>query len=160
MERLRGLSSPEREAAGLSDVGALADALAPVRYVHVPSAPFDRFMKTLSALDLSVGLCPLLDTHFNRCRSSIKFYQYAAVGTVALCSAAGPYESECAPVCENGVEAWTESILELVSDLQRLQSVQRSQADQLRRSGRFASVRETYQRLLLGDGVCSKERLG
>lgn len=40
---------------------------------------------------LHIGLCPLLDTGFNRCRSDVKFLEYAAQGVVAVCADAPPY---------------------------------------------------------------------
>lgn len=42
---------------------------------------------------LHVGLAPLSDTEFNRCRSDVKFLEYAAHGVVPLVSDAAPYHA-------------------------------------------------------------------
>lgn len=41
---------------------------------------------------IDIGLAPLLDTGYNRCRSDIKFVEYASRGVVSVLSATSPYE--------------------------------------------------------------------
>lgn len=47
------------------------------------------YLSFLKALD--IGIAPLLPTEFNRCRSDMKFLEYASKQIVPLCSRFGPY---------------------------------------------------------------------
>ena len=47
----------------------------PVEYI--PGVPFEVWPAKLHSLRLDIGLAPLLDNEFNRCKSRIKFYEYA-----------------------------------------------------------------------------------
>ncbi len=58
------------------------------RVRQIPASDGARF---LDGLDL--GLCPLLPTDFNRCRSDVKLLELAARGIPALCSDVGPYRA-------------------------------------------------------------------
>lgn len=93
-----------------------ARSLSGVRYAHHPGVPYPQFLDRLRELDLDIGLCPVLDTHFNCCRSAIKYYQYAAVGTMTVASDVGPYRGECTALCDNTVDAWERTLATLIDD--------------------------------------------
>ena len=61
------------------------------RYRHVLEVPFLDLMKAIGAID--IGIAPLADTPFNRCRSDIKLKEYAAGGAAWLASPLGPYRA-------------------------------------------------------------------
>ena len=61
------------------------------RYRHIPRVPFPELMKVIGGLD--IGIAPLADTPFNRCRSDIKPKEYAAGGAAWLASPVGPYRA-------------------------------------------------------------------
>ena len=42
---------------------------------------------------LHIGLAPLLPTDYNRCRSDVKFLDYAAAGAVAMLQNEAPYQA-------------------------------------------------------------------
>jgi tetratricopeptide (TPR) repeat protein len=46
---------------------------------------------------LHIGLCPLLDTEFNRGRSDTRFLEYASRGVASLCSDLDPYRASVKP---------------------------------------------------------------
>jgi len=54
-----------------------------------PSGTLAEYRDFLS--QLHIGLAPLLPTEFNRCRSDVKFLEYASAGAAALCSDLDPY---------------------------------------------------------------------
>lgn len=63
--------------------------LPPERFSFTPGGSIDDYYAFLDRLD--VGLAPLLPTPFNRCRSDVKFLEYAAHGVAAVCSDLEPY---------------------------------------------------------------------
>jgi glycosyltransferase involved in cell wall biosynthesis len=48
--------------------------------------PFEVWPSKLSSLRLDIGLAPLRDTEFNRCKSNIKWMEYSMVGVPSVCS--------------------------------------------------------------------------
>ncbi|MBI4023464.1 MAG: hypothetical protein HY360_00690 [Verrucomicrobia bacterium] len=85
-----------------------------VEYTTKPVQLYQDFPQSLAQLDLDIGLCPIEDNLFNRCRSALKFYQYAAVQTAAVASKVYPYSDEPVLVAENTVKSWTETLEMLV----------------------------------------------
>ena len=86
------------------------------RMWHVPFMPPELHPKTLAMCDLDIGLAPLLDTEFNRGKSCIKFYEYAAVGTVTLASDVLPYSSEVNYCAKNTEKDWYNKLEKLIID--------------------------------------------
>jgi glycosyltransferase involved in cell wall biosynthesis len=75
-------------------------------------------MKNLS---WDVGIAPLENTIFNRCKSDIKFLDYSALGIPGIYSRVPSYEGtvyhlETGYLVENTVSAWTEALDELLSN--------------------------------------------
>lgn len=42
------------------------------------------YQETLRKMDVTIGVCPLHDDKFTKCKSAIKYYDWASVGTVTL----------------------------------------------------------------------------
>lgn len=78
-----------------------------VEYVNQPEYP-----STLINMALDIGICPLKDTPFNRCRSACKAMEYTLSGAVALASDLEPYQNEPTSVLVKDTE-W-EDALELM----------------------------------------------
>ena len=75
----------------------------------------------MMALNLDVGLIPLIDTEFNRSRSDIKFTEFAAMGVPCVVSNVMPYkdvvvDGETGLLVENTPEAWHHAISRLAKD--------------------------------------------
>jgi glycosyltransferase involved in cell wall biosynthesis len=75
-------------------------------------------MKNLS---WDVGIAPLENTIFNRCKSDIKFLDYSALGISGIYSRVPTYEGtvrhlETGYLVENTASAWTEALDELLSN--------------------------------------------
>ncbi|ANM31687.1 hypothetical protein ABI59_22205 [Acidobacteria bacterium Mor1] len=111
-----GVSTGAESSGWIDAFRRLSRALEGVRYRHVPSVPYREFPAALASLELDIGLCPLHDTRFNRCKSAVKFYQYAAAGAVTLASDVEPYTHE--PCCRtvNTVESWSMALGRLLED--------------------------------------------
>jgi hypothetical protein len=59
------------------------------RYVHSHNVPLSMLTRQLAIFD--IGIAPLSDIPFNRCRSDVKLKEYAAAGVSWLASPIGPY---------------------------------------------------------------------
>jgi hypothetical protein len=59
------------------------------RYEHVGDVSFHELLQLTARMD--VGIAPLADTPFNRCRSNVKLKEYASGGAAWLASPVGPY---------------------------------------------------------------------
>ena len=82
----------------------------------------------LSKADFDIGLAPLYDTEFNRGKSCIKFYEYAAVGTVTLASNVLPYKDEVNYTAKNTYKDWYKKIEKLIVDKEfRLKTLKKQQ---------------------------------
>ncbi|HEY4044135.1 MAG TPA: glycosyltransferase, partial [Rhodopila sp.] len=82
-----------------------------------------------------IGLAPLLDTPFNRCKSPIKVMDYAAIGLVTLASDVPSYRGSIADgpagqLVSNDPVAWTAALDWLIRD----QAFRRASAERARRA--------------------------
>lgn len=68
--------------------------------------------KKLASLDLDIGICPLMKDDFNKCKTPIKFYEYAITGTTSLCSDTPPFNEESLAVV--GDDSWYDSLEALI----------------------------------------------
>ena len=59
------------------------------RYLHTDGVPLRMLTRQLAIFD--IGIAPLSDILFNRCRSDVKLKEYAAAGLPWLASPIGPY---------------------------------------------------------------------
>lgn len=124
---LAGKFQPERAEYHRSALG-FYEQLKHTRYWHVPFMPPELHAKTLSMCDLDIGLAPLEDTEFNSGKSNIKFYEYAAVGTVTLASDVKPYNTEVDYVAKNTKKDWYNKLEKLITDKEfRLKTLKKQQ---------------------------------
>jgi len=77
------------------------------------------FVEWFGRQSWDIGLAPLLDTPFNRCKSAIKLMDYAAIGLPVVASEQAEYrrafgDSDGVRFVPNTVEAWVESLSQLI----------------------------------------------
>lgn len=58
---------------------------------HVEWINFGQYYNTLPKLGFDIGIAPLVDNSFNRCKSNLRWLEYSALGIPAVLSAVGPY---------------------------------------------------------------------
>jgi hypothetical protein len=112
----------------------------------------DEYFDTLRGLDLDIGCAVLHDTPFNRCKSCIKFYDYAGAGCVTLASEVLPYTTEPCITVPNTLDAWVR-MLSLLMDSEvhrRTRLEEQRQWIRVNRNPDFWAVvrEEAYQALL------------
>lgn len=86
------------------------------RFWHVPFMPPELHPKTLSMCDLDIGIAPLEESEFNSGKSCIKYYEYAAVGTVCVASDVEPYSLEANYRAKNTFKDWYNKLEKLILD--------------------------------------------
>ena len=96
---------------------------------HIPFMPPELHPKTLSSCDFDIGLATLEDTEFNRGKSNIKFYEYAAVGTVVLASDVEPYKDEVNYRAKNTFKDWYNKIEKLIVDKEFREKIGKQQQE-------------------------------
>jgi len=96
----------------------LYEKLQGMKYKHIPTVPYDDYRKKLAELNLDIGICPLKDTEFNRAKSCLKFYEYAAVMTCVLASNVIPYNTEMSEedLVKNRYHGWKRKLRKLIED--------------------------------------------
>ena len=94
----------------------LASLCRSIRHRHVVFGELGAYFSTLPSLDLDVGICPLLDTPFNRHKSALKFYEYAAAGTMTIASEVVPYLGEVSVTTPNEPAAWSDALERFLRD--------------------------------------------
>ncbi len=51
-----------------------------------PSVPIKYYPDALASMAIDIGICPLVDGEFNRCRSNIKLIEYSLLSIPSVCS--------------------------------------------------------------------------
>ncbi|MCX5846821.1 MAG: tetratricopeptide repeat protein [Deltaproteobacteria bacterium] len=69
----------------------LSAALPAGRIIYTPPGTLDDYLGFLQKLD--IGIAPLQDNPYNRCRSDVKFLEYASRGVVPVLSSLTPYKA-------------------------------------------------------------------
>lgn len=85
-------------------------------YFHIPFHFPELFPEVLKRCNFDIGICPVLDTEFNKSKSCIKYYEYASVGTPTLASDCAPYNREVSYRCKNTKEDWYKKLEKLITD--------------------------------------------
>lgn len=89
-------------------------------YHHEPWVPNNVYPYKLKLLNFDIGLAPLVDTPFNRCKSAIKYFEYSVVGTPTVASNIPPYSDVITHMVDgilvNSNEEWVEAIRMLLRD--------------------------------------------
>ena len=90
-------------------------ALKTIKFEWIPFVDYKLYPKVLTELSLDIGLCPLLNTPFNRCRTPSKAMEYNLAGAIVLASDSVTYNSEPTSfIVKNG---WEEGIEKVVNSL-------------------------------------------
>jgi len=89
---------------GITDDSTLTKGFKEIRVPYPAHETYPSFVNWLKSQDyFDIGLAPLDDTAFNRSKSPIKFFDYAALGLCVVCSNLEPYRD----VIQHGVNGLT-----------------------------------------------------
>ena len=142
-----------KPAAWYEAVVNLAEVLKDLEFTHIPFVKHELYNKTLSELNLDIGLCPIIDTTFNRCKSAIKFYEYAMVGTACLASKIPPYEAEVMYTAKNKFEDWYKKLKTLIINKEMREDLATQQRDWVIKHRNIRDVIKNWEAVYNGDNV-------
>jgi len=108
------------------------ERLSKLKISHRPFALPELNPLKLGESDFDIGLAPLEDNEFSKGKSCIKYYEYAAVGTVTLASDVEPYKSECNYLAKNTTDDWYNKLEKLIVDEKFRNDLLKSQQDWVR----------------------------
>lgn len=84
---------------------------------HTVQKGYHGFLQTLADLNWTIGLAPLVDKPFNRCKAPTKFIEYTSCGILVVASDVVPYAEAIVPGCGVLVQDnWEVSIARLLDD--------------------------------------------
>jgi len=78
----------------------------------------DDYYAFLRKKSFDIGICPLIDNEFNRCKSNLKWLDYTWAGIAVVASDVGPYRQTMEPhrdavLVPNTEDAWVEAIVQV-----------------------------------------------
>jgi len=133
---LRTLASDPAATLRMVFLGYLPDGLA-----GLPNVSFDsrylfygQYLRELARSGIGVGLAPLRDDAFNRCKSHVKFLEYAVAGIPGIYSDTGPYRDTVVDACTGLLvrghtgEAWLEGLRQALASAELLQEIRKNAA--------------------------------
>jgi glycosyltransferase involved in cell wall biosynthesis len=106
---------------------------------------FATYIKRLQACQWDIGLSPLIETPFTRCKSAIKWLDYSACAMAGLYSRTPPYRDEVTQgetgwLVENTVEAWVEGLTRLLQQPGLRQHIRTQAWQQVKDTRMFAHI--------------------
>jgi processive 1,2-diacylglycerol beta-glucosyltransferase len=110
--------------------------------------------RNLARLDLDIGLCPLIDDDFNRCKTPIKFYEYALVGTPSISSKVTPYKEEALALADNDFSSWYDALDAMLTYQELRDSTLKAQRDYVFKNRDVNGHVEDLKKVIL-DGYAS-----
>jgi len=121
IDALQELVDTERiELVGIGPPGDfLRDAGLPVE--ATPLMPHDQFKAYAASRDNTIALIPLDANEFNRCKSAIKYFDYALAGVPCVCSGVEPYTiavegNVTGILCPDETREWVASVRNLIQN--------------------------------------------
>ena len=89
---------------------------------------FPDYMNTLAGIKAHVGIAPLADIAFNKCKSNLKLLEYGVLGMATVASAVYPYNPSPALKIRTGSQnEWIAALRELEDEKTRITNAKKSQ---------------------------------
>ena len=112
-----------------------------------------------------IGMAPLADTAFNRCKSAIKTLDYAALGLAVVASDVPAYRGSLADgpggmLAANQPDAWYAALSRLVRDSELRRGLARGALAAFTAHGTLARQAEARRAAFIISSPASRERVG
>ena len=88
---------------------------------YIDSMGLDEFREFIADAQYDIGLAPLPDTEFTRCKYANKYIEYSMAGISGIYSSIAPYEAAVKPgitgwLAENNKESWLKTMTEAIDN--------------------------------------------
>lgn len=121
------------------------DRIRKTKMIHKAFMPPEIHPAMLAECDFDIGIAPLADNEFNHGKSCIKFYEYAATGTVTLASDVEPYSSEVGYRAKNTVKDWYNKLEKLIVDKDFRDKLQKEQSEWVKKNRSIEAVALSWE---------------
>jgi glycosyltransferase involved in cell wall biosynthesis len=123
---------------------------------------YEQYLRELGRSGIHIGLAPLRDDAFNRCKSHIKFLEYALAGIPGIYSDVGPYRDTVVDSCtgllvnDNTSGAWLDRLRQAMASPELLPDLRKNAAHFLKRyfllKDHYLEWWDTYQEIFTNVG--------
>jgi glycosyltransferase involved in cell wall biosynthesis len=127
------------------------EKLRKIKYSHIPFYPPELYPDILRTLDIDIGIAPLKDNQFNKAKSCIKMYEYAAVGAAVLTSDVLPYSKENKYTAKNTYKDWYKKLERLIKDEDFRDKVWKKQYDFVEKNVDVSKVVDKWEKVFQGE---------
>jgi hypothetical protein len=103
-------------------------------YIHSKVSSYNDFILRLSELEWDIGICPLINNNFNKCKSNIKWIEYTSAGIAVIASKGFAYDDCCsngAGILANDNDDWYNSLVNLTENIELRNRIVCSAQDKL-----------------------------
>ena len=97
-----------------------------VKAQHIPWYPPELHADLMRQLNIDIGLAPLRGTDFDKNKSAIKFYEYAATGTLTIASNTIPYKDEVNYLSDGD---WYQKVMNLIENEDKAEKIYNQQRE-------------------------------
>ena len=125
-----------------------ANSIKGINWQHEPFWSPMLYPDRLKQLDFDIGIAPLHDNVFNRSKSCIKFYEYAAIGAVTLASNVLPYKKEVGYCAKNTTKDWYKKLEKLIVDKDFREKLRKKQYNWVQKHRNLRDVAVLWERAL------------
>ena len=124
-----------------------------VPIAHANNMPHSQFKAYLASRPNTIALIPLDDNPFNRCKSAIKYFDYALAGVPCVCSNVVPYSpvidsGSTGVLCANTRADWVSAVRSLVNDADLRREIATRSFTRVARQHNLNSTAQAWQHLL------------
>ncbi len=138
---------------------AAADELVPPQKV---TRDYREFVSFVADLEIDVGVAPLVDNPFNRCKSDVKFQEYSALGIPAVYSDLPPYwdrvQNGINGYLSSDVSQWVEHLGRLVESAELRRRVGMTAAGEIPTQWKVSSSQPAWDEVLARAGRIAQAR--
>lgn len=148
---------PEEFSAGYNTNGRITVGVDPKYMNNIqfnPGCPVERWPDLLRSQNCNIGIAPLMDCQFNRCKSEVKVLEYWGLGMPVLASKIAPYERAIqhevnGELIEPDPEKWYHAIRNLLLSVEKRKKYAEAGIATLRERYLISNTVEEYENAIM-----------
>lgn len=112
-------------------------------------APINEYPQKLKSMKFDIGLTPLRDRQFNRCKSNVKYLEYSAMGIPTISSPVEPYKKNVGLFAKSKKD-WIATMETLIESEETRRTLGRQAYEDVKQNYNVLSVSKRYGEMLKG----------